>query len=220
MEHFEWLLQWNNFLYLLALGFSLTWSLIQILLGAIPDSIDADADVDAEVDVDADADADAEVGHDWIGGARFLSDVMAFFGIGKAPITILVLVFLFLFGSTGLILNGAFRFLLGIPVVGWLFQIPLMLLVLILAGYLTGKLAIVFNKFLPNSKTTSESGHASVGKMGTAASVITEKGGQVRIASGWVDAVTRPGGSPIPKDAQVLLVEYDQQHFRFTAEPM
>ena len=238
MDALDWLLGWHNFPYLLALTVALLWSVLQIALGLVPDGIDADIDTDADVDVDldldvdidtdidvdvdADVDADVDVDADteWPVAARFMSDAMTFFGVGKAPLSILILWFLCVFGSLGLLTNTIFRSVLSVVLIGWVLQALLLIVLVLVAGWVTGRMAVLLNKVLPQSETTSSGGNRLVGHEGMAASTITERGGQVRVASGWVDAVTYPGRDPIQKGTSVLLVAYDDEHFWYTAEPM
>ena len=236
MDTLDWLLSWHLFPYYLALALATLWSILQVSLGLVPDGIDADVDVDADADIDldldvdtdvdvdldadADADADMDAGHDWPGGARFASDVMAFFGVGKAPLSMLALIFLFLFGSLGLMLNVMFKTALSVVLIGWVLQVVVFAGVFLVAAFLTGRLARILNRFLPHSETTSAGGNKLVGNEGTAETTINESGGQVRVSSGWVNAVTFPGEKPIQKGTRVMLIAYDSEHFWYTVEPM
>ncbi|QTA90780.1 YqiJ family protein [Desulfonema magnum] len=60
---------------------------------------------DMDVDVDADMDIDADVGD--IGAPNALSNLLSWFNIGRVPVLVLMVLFLFGFGMTGLIIQSA-----------------------------------------------------------------------------------------------------------------
>jgi hypothetical protein len=67
---------------------------------------DADADADAHVDPDAHVDADADHDHEAVAGpGSILAAVLSFLGVGRVPLSILLMVLLLTWGMIGFILN-------------------------------------------------------------------------------------------------------------------
>jgi hypothetical protein len=84
---------------------------------------DADADLDADLDVDSDLDVDAEVGDGFWGadGDGFSPlQVLAWFGVGKTPLLLLLAMDLTLWGFVGWVFNVTLGDVLNTPPVGWL----------------------------------------------------------------------------------------------------
>lgn len=214
-EIIGWLTAWYNLIYLFAIAVAVVFSSLQVILGMIPDAIDVDLDGDGDIDVHVDGDGD--IGEH----ATFIGNAMAFLGFGKAPLTILILTFLMLFGIVGLISSAIVKMVVIVPVMPHLVNFFLVFGNFILAAIFTGRLAKFLNALLPGHSTTTQKGAKEVGSEGEAASTITEKGGQVLIGpSRWVDAVTGPGRPEIPKGTPVMLVDYDKENLRYTAERM
>lgn len=203
---------WFNWPYLFALAIALSFASFQVLFGFIPDAIELDVDTEGDLDVDMDTDAGADLATK----ASFASDAMAFVGLGKAPLAVLALVFLFLFGSIGLFLN-----VLVHPALTPLAIIGIFGLSFAGASITTGRLADVLNQVLPGHESVTSRGAAFLHREGTAVTVINERGGEVELAaSSWVNAAVAPGRAPILRGTRVLLVSYDQSRFRYTVEPI
>jgi len=233
----EWLIAWYNWLFLFSLAVTAIFSMLQMAFGMVPDAVDIEVDVDLDLDldldldvdfdadvdteVDFDADVDTEVDHDIAGKANFASNAMAFIGLGKAPAAVLMLTFLMLFGTLGLISTAVLKGVLSLPLVGYATFLGLVFIDSFVSMFITGRLASLLNKYLPGHDTASEIGHAAMHREGEAASEITERGGQVQLGPDrWVDAITAKGHPAIEKGTQVLLVAYDNELFRYTVEPL
>jgi hypothetical protein len=212
----EWLTAWYNLPYLFALAVAMSFSSFQVLFGFLPDAVDVDVDGDVDADVDTDTDV-----HDVSGKATFAGNAMSFMGFGKAPAAVLGLTFLFFFGSMGLIINAALKGLVVLPVLSIVVVFVSMTGNLLVSGFITGRVAAVLNLWLPGHDTVTAAGKDSLHTEGVTTTVICEKGGTVQLGKArWVDAITAPGTSDIPKGSQVLLVAYDKAHTRYTAEPI
>jgi hypothetical protein len=101
----------------------------------LPDSLgdidlDADADIDADVDTDIDADIDTDVdagvahGGGGSGGDFALSVLLGWLCIGQVPILILAIIFLTVFGLSGLLLQGISSSVTGGLLPGGLISFP------------------------------------------------------------------------------------------------
>ncbi len=114
------LLEWQNLIFLLPLGLAVLYALLMSVGMSAGDhdfdaghdvSVDADHDVNVEAghDVGHDAEHDAHAGHD--GHAPHISllgSAMSLLGIGKVPISVVLISFLSLWGGAGMALNLLF----------------------------------------------------------------------------------------------------------------
>jgi len=97
---------------------------------------DFDADVDVDVDADADIDADIE--------ESLFIKALSIFGVGKCPLSIVVLSALLIFGGAGIILNQIFAPLLAPISVGGAVVAMLVL---------TRLVAMIVSKLMPRTET-------------------------------------------------------------------
>ena len=106
--------------------------LSHIVDSLIPDT-DVDFDVDVDVDVDADFDVDgpdADVDAIETGGGSALTNVLGWLSVGKVPFLVLLVIFLTVFGMTGLALQGAVQTVTGTLLPGWLAAAPALIVTL------------------------------------------------------------------------------------------
>ncbi len=223
---------WWNLPYLIMLGLVAAFFLLQII-GLIGDAGDHDIDHDHDVDVDgggggdadADADADAHADHGSGGGSHAgMSEVLAFFGIGRVPFMV-VWVTLFLFtGFVGLFTNrvvyanrgglgaGAFLLvLLGALIIG--------LIAVRLFARLAAKLVDVGGK-------GATAKHELAGKQGVVASATLDSSfGEVRVHDGTSEQIVHArlgkDEAVLARGARVVLIEYDAEkgYFWVTVSP-
>lgn len=196
--------------------------------------VDVDADMDADLDVDADADIDVDhdldidvdhgidhdIDHDLDHGADHdmsrdsLSGFswLAFIGIGKAPLMVVILIVLMTTGLLGWILNGVavgiLGFFPGLLLLGTFF-------VSLVAGSLvTSRVARLIGRALPPVSTTATRAQGLVGKPGTVISpFVDERYGMVHLRDDGgtlisVFAITEDE-QPIPRGQDVILLSYD-----------
>ena len=172
------------------------------------DGPDVDVDIDADVgaiDVDVDVDADAE------GESSSWAHVLAWLGIGRAPLMVLLTVGLLAFGITGLLLR---------PVVGALVALAIAVVASLLATSGSGR---VLARYMPTSETYARRRDALVGCMGTARLAVTRTFGvaQIRDESGTlhevrcrIDAVD--DGVTIAKGSPLVIVDYEDSSATYT----
>jgi len=104
------LLDWQNLVFLLPMLAALGYTLLMASgLGSGAHGIDVDHDVDLDVGHDLDAgvehnlETDHDVGHAFHPGA--LARLLGLFGVGRVPLSILILSACFVWGAVGLALN-------------------------------------------------------------------------------------------------------------------
>ena len=186
--------------------------------------VDAHAEVDAHVDVDHDLDVHAEAGEvvahaDADHGVHvdaahahpsLLQEALSFFGVGKVPLSVVLMCFLLTFAVVGwsanLLLKGV------VPGGGLMFLISCPAAVVCGVGA-TKLLARTVGRWLRPMETAAVRRSSLVGRVGTTCLPVTREFGQalVRDEHGTMHKVvckTQEDGDDIPKGETVLLVRY------------
>lgn len=112
----DFILAWENLPFTIALGLMIAVGLLEgitTLLGfgssSSLESFTPDTDIDIDIDIDIDMDTDADIPDvisGDIGSAGALSNLLIWFNIGRVPVLILFILFLFAFGLIGLIIQS------------------------------------------------------------------------------------------------------------------
>ncbi len=177
-------------------------------------SHDIDHDLSHDVDHDVDHDVEHEVSHDVSGsGTPGVLNVLAFIGLGKAPLMVVLLI---LFGSIGLlgwiinsILANTFGQYPGVAVATAVFPITV-----VVGAIISSRTARFIGRALPPISTTATRAQALVGRRGTVISpYVDTKYGMVHLRDEGgtllnVFAVITDG-EPIKRGSEVALVKYD-----------
>jgi membrane protein implicated in regulation of membrane protease activity len=175
--------------------------------------IDHDADLDHDIDHDVDHDVDHDLSHDAgaDGGASALN-VLAFIGLGKAPLLVVLLI---LFGSIGLLgwtLNSLLTRTFGAyPSMAFVAVLPITIVV---GTLISSRSARFIGRALPPISTTATRAQALVGRRGTVISPFVDaKYGMVHLRDDGgtllnVFAVIQDG-EPIRRGSEITLVAYD-----------
>ena len=240
------LIAWYNLPFTLMLGFGFILAGLQVLGLSHDGDTDADADVDGEVDADADIDTDIAIHHDLDHdidhdiGHDLDQDVdhdldptaehdmsrdslsgfswLAFIGIGKAPLMVVILIVLMTTGLLGWFLNG-----LAIGVLGVFPGLLLLatLLVSLAAGSLvTSRVTRFIGRVLPPVNTTATRAQALVGKPGTVISPFVDgRYGMVHLRDDGgtlisLFAITEDE-KPVARGESVILLSYDAAQRRY-----
>ena len=178
-----------------------------------------DADADADTDLDSDTDADHDTDLDDHGGLSALG-ILAFLGVGKAPLFVVLIILFGTMGVVGWLLNsliqGAF-----VPYPSLAF-IPVLLTAFFGGSLISSRLARLIGRALPPVVTTATSMKDLVGRPGVVLSrQLDSKYGMVQVKdraglSLNVFAIVQDE-DPIPQDSPIVLVAYDEQEKRYTA---
>ena len=194
--------------------------------GDVGHDIDADADHDfgADADADADADTDHDAGGDQDGDAGGHSSVFAaltWLGVGRVPLSIVLMVLLLSWGAIGFATNVLARDLFADP--GRLIMLSLPAA---LAGSMlvTGGISKAIVKLIPLNETFAHRRHELLGSVGEAVFMIDQAGGVVMVRDeegnlSQVAARVQEGEGPIAKGNKVRLVAYDGPRKLFFARP-
>ena len=186
--------------------------------------LDADADADADLDADADGDGDGEGEHvdsdmpvhvaasvdHGGGGGGPLATALSFIGVGKAPISVLIVMLLISWSIIGFALN---QIIYQLWPTEWL--PPLLSLPAAFFGSLfaTAGLARVLGRWMPSTETSARRKDQLVGRKGKAIYAIDEKFGLVAVRNAEGDLFqvpgrTRAGVAGIAAGAEVVLFDY------------
>lgn len=180
--------------------------------------LDADIDLDAEVDVDVDADADIDAD----GVPDFLS-VLAFLGVGKAPLLVVLLILLGSIGILGWTMNSLILGIFG-SYPPWAFIVTL-IVSLIGGSLISSRLARLIGQALPSISTTATAATGLVGRRGEVISPrVDGVYGLVRVRDQGGTLINifaiAAEEEPINRPAEVVLVDYDPQKKRYTVVPI
>ncbi|NQT87554.1 DUF1449 family protein, partial [bacterium] len=229
------LLHWWNLIYVLAFFLALFYIVLNSI-GLISEGGDVDVHADADLDhdfdmggVDHDVDMHVDIGHDVHFGhdvdvdhdvgdmdhdvsvePSFFEEALSFFGIGRLPLSIILMTFLLTFAIVGWAVNLLLKDVLGGPA----FFFPISLAAAIFCGLSGTKLlAGTLGKYLRPIESAATSRRTLEGKIATAALPVTAEFGQalVRDDHGSLHKVVcrvEPGAETIPKGQTVLLVNY------------
>jgi hypothetical protein len=217
----QWLLGWWNLIFVAPFAVALVYLFAATISGVGMGDGDADADADADADVhgdahadaDADADADAEADADSAASneaeqAPAHAAVLAWLGVGRAPLSLIALVLVLTWGAAGFVANAVVR-----PHAGWeaaRVSVP----VALAAGLLvTRSMVLLLARFIPLNQNLAMRRGDHVGEEGQAIHGIDERFGLVAVRDGHGDLKQLPcrvaaGVEPIPRGARVRLVAY------------
>ena len=232
----DWILGWQNLIYLVPFGLALLYLLLYAASGltfgdADADAsggydADADADVDADVDADADVDVDADADHDAgadgdhdhdhdhdhdVGDASPLKAALTWLGVGRVPLSILLMVLFLAWGATGFVVNQIAR-----PTFAEDWQVAIASLpAALLTALLTTRLVVrAIDRWIPLDETTARRRHDLLGLAGTAIYAVDERFGMLSVRDDRGELHQVPcrlaaGHPPVPKHGRAVLVSYN-----------
>ena len=240
------LIAWYNLPFTLMLGLGVALAGLQLVgLSHDGDSepdgdVDADADVDADMDIalhhdldhdvdlshdidhdfdhDIDHDLDQDIEHDMSRDSLSGFSWLAFIGIGKAPLMVVILIVLMTTGLLGWFLNGLALGLLGF--FPGLLLLATLLVSLVAGSLVTSRVTRFIGRALPPVSTTATRAQALVGRLGTVISPFVDgRYGMVHLRD---DGGTLISLFAITEDEQfiargesVILLSYDAAQRRY-----
>jgi membrane protein implicated in regulation of membrane protease activity len=231
----EWLLHWWNLIFLLPFGLALLYLALYTLSGVTFGDGDLDHSFDADHDLDADHELSADVGHDLDAGHDMDTGhdagdsaagghgpgplaALGWLGVGRVPLSILLMVLLLTWGVVGFVANaameqrGASAAYLSVPLAAALSLLMTRLVVTLVARY------------LPLFETTARRRHELLGSVGEAIFPIDRKFGMVMVRDDTGDLYqvpcrVAPDADPIPKGVKVQLIVYNAKLKLFYVAP-
>jgi membrane protein implicated in regulation of membrane protease activity len=219
---------WYNLPFSILLALCAVLAVLQTVgLGGEADS-EADADVDAEanadVDTDVDTDADHDIEHDGAAdGVPGALSLLAYIGMGKAPLAVVLLILFGTVGILGWLLNSLVQSVFGTyPGIAFAGVMPIALIV---GGFVSSRISRLIGRALPPVSTTAMRAQAFVGRRGTVISPYVDgKYGLVHLRDkgGTLISVFAVTASPEPikRGSDVVLVSYDQGKRQYAVAPL
>jgi hypothetical protein len=218
----------SNLPYWILLGMGVLLFLFVIVSGGGDDDLDVDADIDADLDADLDIDADAdapvdlEIDADADAADFNMLQALAWMGIGKAPLILLLATDLSLWGLVGWMLNvwvgGVLGGLLG-ELVGGMIFIGSLFIALLVGGQVAKPIGKVFASF--GEDTSSDRLVGCIGTVSTARIPASAEGkiGQVDVLDParnlvTVNAILPEWATIVPvRGSKVLVIERSAQGY-------
>lgn len=199
------ILEWQNLVFVLALLLAGV-----LVLGAALGLVGAGAE--AELDVDADADADVDGDHDLPAAA------LALLGVGRAPLSLLLITLLVAFGATGICLNLLLEPWLGSPLARGVLAVLGAGSASMLAG---GAMSRLFARFVPGLESYATEAHDVIGVTGVAEMRITGRFGVARVSDRTgtpLQLRCRAHATEIPKGSEIVVVDFDDERRIYTVD--
>lgn len=205
------ILEWQNLVFVLALLLAGV-----LVLGAALGLVGADAEAELDVDADADADADADVDVD--GDHDLPAAALALLGVGRAPLSLLLITLLVAFGATGICLNLLLEPWLGSPLARGVLAVLGAGSASMLAG---GAMSRLFARFVPGLESYATEAHDVIGVTGVAEMRITGRFGVARVSDRTgtpLQLRCRAHATDIPKGSEIVVVDFDDERRIYTVD--
>ena len=208
---------WWNLIYVIPFGLALVYLGVYAVSGLtfgedleIDHDVDHDVDIDVDADADADADGDAEVGG---GGSHALMAALGWLGVGRIPLSLVLMVLLLTWGGIGFAVNQLARPFAHPPALAALASIPAAFFGAMLC---TRGVSRFVGAYLPTNETYAKKRAELLGSFGSAVFDISQTFGvaSVRDDRGnrhQVNCRVAPGRPALPKGSRLILVGYDPQ---------
>ena len=176
-------------------------------------------DVDHAVDHDVGIEHDvADTGHDFGHGVEHGCEAgtflrgLSFLGIGRVPVSIIVVSFCFIWGFSGWASNRMLDEILPATLFFW----PSLVIALRASVFVTRILATGISKIMPATETYAVSEGQLTGRIAEAVTNIDDSFGQAQVHddSGFLHTISsrvKPGEKKIPRGTQVVLMYHNQE---------
>lgn len=230
MMTLQWVLGWWNLIFVVPFGIALVYLAVSVTTGIDFGEADADHDLDHDVGADHDADADGDYdadAHDALDGDVHAdhgaaahhdrggpSTLLGLLGFGRVPLSLLILITLFVWGISGFAATQALHRSIGDdgPRVASI-AIPLAGVVTL---FLTSVFTSLFARVMPRDGTPAVGRRDLVGREGVAILPIGEAFGLARVSpadgspSVQVPCRVADGQAPIAPDDRVVVLRFDR----------
>lgn len=228
----QWVLGWWNLIFVVPFGIALIYLAVSVTTGIdlggdadadvdadfdhdldVDHDIDADADADHDLEADGDADAQHESDHDAATHARGgASTLLGLLGFGRVPMSLLILIALFVWGISGFAATQALHTSIADGERVAAFAIPIAAAVTLVT---TSLIASFFARVMPKNGSPATGRRDLVGRPGVAVLEIGPTFGLARVSpadgSPGVQVPCRvgPDQPPIPQDSAVVVLRFD-----------
>jgi hypothetical protein len=195
--------------------------LLMLALGALPAEGGHDGDIHVEPGLHVEIhgahielhphDIPDDFGHDAHHDTDPFRGALSLIGVGRIPLSLVMMSFFFLWGFFGWAANQLFSSVLPSPA---LFIWPSLAVALVGAGAFTRFLAMRLGRLMPSTESYGSSSSELVGRIADVRYALTETNGTVQLYNAYgtmyeVPARVMPGEAPIPSGERVVLWRYD-----------
>jgi hypothetical protein len=219
----EWILAWSHVIFLIPLCFGM-----MLVFGTAFGMVgDADLELDADLDLDGDIDASSDVDHDHAmpeGHVESLEPsltmrALSLLGVGRVPISVVMMTMSFLFGGVGLALCFFFEPVLGAGDIAGILAVSGAFITMFVG---TGTVSRVVARLMPTTETYVLGKRALEGRIGKVPHEVTTERGFLLISDvrGDIHEVkcrTREGS--IEGGTHVLVVQYVREGDHYIVQP-
>jgi len=215
------ILEWQNLVFYIPLAFGL----LMIIGAAFGVGGDGDHDVDHDLDADGDADHDLDHDHDHDadegrhGGIKLLSPILSVLGVGKVPLSIVLMIAGCVFGGSGIVMNTVLAPVLGHPAAyAWISA----LVAFFAMALVTGQLARLINRIMPTTESYNVTRADLCGRRGQLILAADEREGLalVKDHEGNVHNLhCRTTEGTLPKNSGVLVIDYEEETNTYLVVP-
>ncbi len=165
-----------------------------------------EAEHDLSHDIQHDVHHDTDGNHEHEQGA--LNRAFMLFGVGKIPITVLLMIAALIFGVTGTVANRLLAPILRFPAAyGWISLIASF----VAMTFLTGKIAKLFHRVVPTLETSALSKRAIIGCTGTLVVAASATSGVIQVYDKQRDLKQvdcRTDGEELPRGSEAIIIDY------------
>jgi len=138
---------------------------------------------------------------------------LSLIGVGRIPLSLVLMSFFFLWGFFGWLANQVFGSVIVAPE---LFIWPSLAVALVGAGTFTRFFAVRLGRLMPSTESYGSGANELVGRIADVRYALTETSGTVQLYDGYgsmheVPARVMPGDSAIPAGERVVLWRFDQR---------
>lgn len=216
------LLQWWNLPFMLSLALGVLY-LVPMALGGHHDGGDADTDADLhDVGIahhDIDHDADHDISHDADHDVGAIAKAFSIVGVGKVPLSMILISLFFLWGFIGVASNTLFAEMMRPEVFFW----PSFALASVGSVFFTRLIARGLARIMPTFESYAVSPRQLIGKTADVRYAITDCSGTATLYDEYknfreVSCRVRDGEEPIAQ-GKVVLMEYDQADHVYVVRP-
>ncbi|MDL1964411.1 MAG: YqiJ family protein [Deltaproteobacteria bacterium] len=198
---------WQNAVFSASIVFWLVYLFFVMQSGVSETEVGPDFSHDLDHDIDHDVDHDIDVGH------GVIDNVLGFLGVGRCPLSIILLVFGNTWGFIGLCCNGIFSSISFIPA-GFYFW-PSLFVATILGLFITRYTSLTVAKVLPKQASSAVSLTSLVGKHGEASVQISATGGRAKVRDqhGTLHNIycrVAEGEKPVHENEEIIVLQYLQ----------
>lgn len=166
---------------------------------------------ETDVDLDVDLEHDGHVDHDVdLVDSGLMSRALSVLGVGKVPVSIIIMTFCLIWGFTGFFSNRILEGILPLPIIYG----PISMGVAFFAAmFMTGAVSGVMSKLMPKTETYATTPADLVGKRGVVLYTVSQTAGTIRVRDAYRNLLNLSARSTsedvFGPDEKVVIIGYN-----------